>query len=101
VGFHSASEVTIRLKNEGPEAYKPDVYGKSIVITRSFNISGSSGYKIKALVADGKKYQEKVISTKREELNAICDHMSIQVLGLFTRPHPPELTYPVDRSTIH
>ncbi|KAF9505772.1 hypothetical protein BS47DRAFT_1306174 [Hydnum rufescens UP504] len=75
----NAAEVTIRLKNEGSEAYKPDVYGKSIIITRNFNISGSSGYKIKALVVDGKKNQEKLISTKREELNAICDHMSIQV----------------------
>jgi structural maintenance of chromosomes protein 6 len=81
--FCSAAEVTIRLKNEGSEAYKPDVYGKSIIITRNFNISGSSGYKIKALV-DGKKNQEKLVSTKREELNAICDHMSIQVRGSIT-----------------
>lgn len=60
------------IKNEGDEAYRPDVYGKSIVITRHFTKSGSSGYKIKS--KDGK-----TISTKKEELASICDHMNIQV----------------------
>lgn len=64
--------MTISLKNQGEEAYKPQTYGKSIVITRRFKKDGSSSYKIKS--KDGK-----VISSKREELSAICDHMNIQV----------------------
>ncbi len=68
----SAAEVTIQLKNQGEEAYKYDPYGDSIVITRRFTKEGSSSYKIKS--RDGK-----LISTKREELSAICDHMNIQV----------------------
>ena len=60
------------LKNDGDEAYKPKIYGKSVVITRRFTKEGSSSYKIKS--KDGK-----VISTKREELSAICDHFNIQV----------------------
>ena len=60
------------LKNQGEEAYKPKEYGKSIVITRRFTKDGSSSYKIKS--RDGK-----LVSTKREELQAICDHMNIQV----------------------
>ncbi|KAG1884988.1 P-loop containing nucleoside triphosphate hydrolase protein [Suillus subluteus] len=60
------SEITISLKNQGEEAYKPKEYGKSIVITRKFTKDGSS--------SDGK-----VVSTKRDELSAICDHMNIQV----------------------
>ena len=68
----SAAEVTITIKNEGEDAYKPSVYGKSIVVTRRFTKEGNSSYKIKS--KDGK-----TISTKREELSAICDHMNIQV----------------------
>ena len=60
------------LKNQGEEAYRPKDYGRSIVITRRFTKDGSSSYKIKS--RDGK-----VVSTKREELQAICDHMNIQV----------------------
>ncbi|GJE88371.1 hypothetical protein PsYK624_044540 [Phanerochaete sordida] len=68
----SASEVTVMLKNQGEDAYKHDVYGDTIVITRRFTKEGSSSYKIKS--KDGK-----VVSTKRDELSAICDHMNIQV----------------------
>lgn len=42
------------------------------MITRRFTKEGSSSYKIKS--KDGR-----VVSTKREELSAICDHMNIQV----------------------
>ncbi|KAL1950788.1 hypothetical protein VTO73DRAFT_5912 [Trametes versicolor] len=68
----SVAEVTVVLKNQGEEAYRPKDYGRSIVITRRFTKEGASSYKIKS--RDGK-----VVSTKREELQAICDHMNIQV----------------------
>ncbi|OCH91917.1 P-loop containing nucleoside triphosphate hydrolase protein [Obba rivulosa] len=68
----SVSEVTVVLKNQGEEAYRPQDYGKSIVITRKFTKDGSSSYRIKS--KDGK-----LISQKREELSKICDHMNIQV----------------------
>ncbi|KAJ7095700.1 P-loop containing nucleoside triphosphate hydrolase protein [Mycena belliarum] len=68
----AASEVTISIKNQGEEAFKPKEYGKSIVITRRFTKEGNSSWKIKS--KDGK-----VISTKKDELAAICDHMNIQV----------------------
>ena len=68
----SASEVTIHIKNQGEEAFKPKEYGKTIVITRKFTKEGSSSWKIKS--KDGR-----MISTKKDELSAICDHMNIQV----------------------
>ncbi|CAL1712529.1 unnamed protein product [Somion occarium] len=68
----NAAEVTVVIKNQGEEAYKHKEYGDSIVITRRFTREGSSSYKIKS--RDGR-----IISTKREELSAICDHMNIQV----------------------
>ncbi|KIM63353.1 hypothetical protein SCLCIDRAFT_24251 [Scleroderma citrinum Foug A] len=66
------AEVTLTLKNQGEEAYRPKEYGKSIVITRTFNRQGASSWAIKS--KDGTK-----ISDKRDELAAICDHMNIQV----------------------
>ncbi|KAF8895600.1 hypothetical protein BD779DRAFT_1434318 [Infundibulicybe gibba] len=68
----SVAEVTISIKNQGEEAFKPKEYGKSIIITRRFTKEGSSSWKIRS--KDGR-----VISTKKDELSAICDHMNIQV----------------------
>jgi len=68
----SAAEVSIQLKNRGDEAYRRKDYGDSIIISRRFTAEGSSTWKIKS--KDGK-----VISTKREELAKICDHMNLQV----------------------
>ena len=66
------AEITIVLKNQGEEAYKPKEYGKSIVIRRAFTRDGSSSWKV--MSKDGT-----LISNKRDELAAICDHMNIQV----------------------
>ncbi|KAJ3561666.1 hypothetical protein NP233_g10057 [Leucocoprinus birnbaumii] len=68
----SSAEVSIQLKNKGDEAYRHKDFGDSIIINRKFSAEGSSTWKIKN--KDGK-----VISTKREELSKICDHMNLQV----------------------
>ena len=60
------------LKNQGEDAYKHKDYGDSIIITRRFTKEGGSTYRIKSKSG-------KTVSTKREELSAICDHMNIQV----------------------
>lgn len=63
----------VHLTNRGPDAYRHDVYGDIIQVERRLvRDSGLGQYKIKN--ASGK-----LVSTKREELTAICDHMSIQV----------------------
>ncbi|KAF9523412.1 P-loop containing nucleoside triphosphate hydrolase protein [Crepidotus variabilis] len=66
------AEVTIHIKNQGDEAYKPKEYGKTIIISRRIYKEGSPTWKI--MNASGK-----VVSTKKDELAAICDHMNIQV----------------------
>ncbi|KAG6853816.1 hypothetical protein C0991_001062 [Blastosporella zonata] len=68
-----AAEVTIHLKNQGEEAYKPHEYGKSIIVSRRFTKEGASTWKIKGVKSS------QTISSKKEELAAICDHMNIQV----------------------
>ncbi|KAG0246017.1 Structural maintenance of chromosomes protein 6 [Mortierella sp. GBA43] len=66
------AEVKLQLRNRGSDAFKPTVYGESIIIERRISNEGASVYKIKSAAG-------KTISTKREELTAICDHMNIQV----------------------
>lgn len=68
----SAAEITVRLCNRGPEAYQPAAYGDVIVIERRINADGSGHWRLRS--AEGR-----VVSTKREELEAICDHANIQV----------------------
>lgn len=43
------------------------------MITRKFTKEGSTSWKIKG------KDNSRIISTKKDELSAICDHMNIQV----------------------
>jgi chromosome segregation ATPase len=71
-GKISAAEVTITLKNCGHEAFRPDEYGNTITITRSFTQNGSSSYKIK-------NQHGRLVSNKRDELSAILDHFMIDV----------------------
>ncbi|KAI9106206.1 P-loop containing nucleoside triphosphate hydrolase protein, partial [Phlyctochytrium arcticum] len=65
------ARVKITIRNEGDDAYKPQVYGDAVVVERIIRREGTSSYKIMA--KDGT-----VISNKRDELTAICDHMQIQ-----------------------
>jgi len=64
--------VTIKIRNKGPDAYKPNIYGEKIVIERELRKDGVNGYKIK-------NNSGKTIATNRKELNHILDHMCIQV----------------------
>ncbi|TIB65355.1 hypothetical protein E3P77_02739 [Wallemia ichthyophaga] len=67
----SQAQIILKLKNEGTEAYKQDVYGKTIVVERTVRDIGNA---LKLKSASGK-----TVSTTRQELTAICDHFMIQV----------------------
>ncbi|KAJ8660440.1 hypothetical protein O0I10_003898 [Lichtheimia ornata] len=68
----NAALAIVKLTNKGSDAYKADVYGDEIIIERKLLRDGGGQYKIKSS-------NNKTVSTKREELVAICDHMSIQI----------------------
>ncbi|KAI7904464.1 uncharacterized protein BX663DRAFT_505119 [Cokeromyces recurvatus] len=68
----NAANITIHLTNRGPTPYKPELYPNIIVVERRINKEGPSGYKLKN--ASGH-----IISTKKEDLIAILDHMNILV----------------------
>lgn len=66
------SNIIVRIKNQGDGAYRPEVFGKSIIVERHFNRSGSSGFKIKS-------ENGHIISTKKAELDSITDYFSLQI----------------------
>lgn len=70
-GKNTAS-VSVTLKNCGPEAYKPDIYGEKITIERQFSLDGSNCYKLKS-------ESGKIISNSKEELTNIVNTMDIQI----------------------
>jgi chromosome segregation ATPase len=66
------SSVQVRIKNQGPLAFKPHMYGKSILVERHFSITGSSGFKLR-------DENGKVVTTKKAELEDILDAFSMQI----------------------
>ena len=62
----------MKLLNGGDDAFKPEVYGDVIAVERRFSKDGTSGYKI--MNRCGQK-----LSSKREELEEILDHIGLQV----------------------
>jgi len=62
----------VKIRNKGPDAYKPEIYGDRIIIERRLSREGSNGYKIK-------NSSGRIIANNRRELNHILDHMCIQV----------------------
>jgi chromosome segregation ATPase len=64
--------LTVKIKNQGDNAYQPDVYGNSIIVERVFSRTGSSGFKIK-------NEHGKLISTKKSDLEDILDALALQM----------------------
>ncbi|KZF18881.1 DNA repair protein Rad18 [Xylona heveae TC161] len=70
-GQESAT-LAVRVKNRGEGSYQKDIYGDSIIVERHFSKSGASGFKLKS--ASGR-----IISTKKSDLEEICDHFCLQI----------------------
>ncbi|XP_069829239.1 structural maintenance of chromosomes protein 6 [Dendropsophus ebraccatus] len=68
----TSADVTIKLRNRGQDAFRPDVYGESIVIQQRLTTDGGRSYKLKSSSGS-------LVSSKKEELTAILDHFNIQV----------------------
>ncbi|KAK0101479.1 Structural maintenance of chromosomes protein 6 [Cadophora gregata] len=66
------ASLIIELKNEGIDAYQPDLYGKKIIIERHFSRSGSSSFKLKTEL-------NKLISTKKGDVEDIVEYYQLQV----------------------
>lgn len=65
-------QVIVTIRNKGSDGFQPDVYGDFIIVERRIPREGTAGYKIKS--ASGK-----IISTRRQDLVSILDHLHIDV----------------------
>ncbi|RMZ85324.1 hypothetical protein DV737_g709, partial [Chaetothyriales sp. CBS 132003] len=66
------AKIICHIKNQGESAYQHDIYGDTILVERHFSLTGPSGFKIKSI-------NGKLISTKRSDLEEICDHFNLQI----------------------
>ncbi|XP_068280613.1 structural maintenance of chromosomes protein 6 isoform X2 [Nyctibius grandis] len=68
----TSADITITLRNQGRDAFKPEAYGSSIIVNQRINLDGSRSYRLKSKSGT-------LISSKKEELIGILDHFNIQV----------------------
>ncbi|XP_069462028.1 structural maintenance of chromosomes protein 6 [Ambystoma mexicanum] len=68
----NSADVSITLRNRGEDAFKPEVYGDSIIVKQHITVEGNRSYKLQSKTGS-------IISSKKEELIAVLDHFNIQV----------------------
>ncbi|XP_041277529.1 structural maintenance of chromosomes protein 6 isoform X2 [Onychostruthus taczanowskii] len=68
----TSADISITLRNQGRDAFKPELYGTSIIVNQRINQDGSRTCKLKSKAGT-------IISSKKEELLGILDHFNIQV----------------------
>ncbi|KAK3689992.1 hypothetical protein B0T22DRAFT_536776 [Podospora appendiculata] len=64
--------LAVKIKNQGQDAYKPEIYGESIIVERHFGKNSSSGFRIKSALGQ-------TISTKKQEVEEIVEYYALQV----------------------
>lgn len=71
-GDREQANLEIKLKNQGSDAYKPELFGDSIIVERHFSKSGTSGFKVKSA-------QGRLISTKKSDIEDITEYFQLQI----------------------
>jgi chromosome segregation ATPase len=71
-GGRDQAVLVVKLKNQGNDAYQPDVFGKSIIIERHFSRAGSSGFRLK-------NENGRLISSKKGDVEDIVEYYQLQV----------------------
>ncbi|KAG8911751.1 Structural maintenance of chromosomes protein 6, partial [Tulasnella sp. 408] len=66
------AQIVIRMRNRGPEAFKPEQYGDTIKIIRRIRRGGTASIQMKS--TDGR-----LVSEVKAELQEMCDHFNIQI----------------------
>nr|CDI51676.1 related to DNA repair protein rad18 [Melanopsichium pennsylvanicum 4] len=67
----SYATITVTVRNEGSDAFRPEAYGDQIIIERRILAEGGGSWKMKA--ASGK-----IVATTKSELESFCDFANIQ-----------------------
>ncbi|KAK6850833.1 hypothetical protein PG987_000467 [Apiospora arundinis] len=66
------ASLVVKIKNQGTDAYKPDLFGESIIVERNFNRAGSSGFKLKSATG-------RVVTTKKADVDDVVEYYCLQV----------------------
>ncbi|KAL2262339.1 hypothetical protein VTK26DRAFT_1681 [Humicola hyalothermophila] len=64
--------LAVKIKNRGHDAFKPDIYGESVIVERHFSKAGSSGFKVKTALGQ-------TVSTKKQEVDELVEYYALQV----------------------
>ncbi|KAF2211151.1 hypothetical protein CERZMDRAFT_44244 [Cercospora zeae-maydis SCOH1-5] len=64
--------VGVKIKNQGENAYKPELYGETLTVERHFTKSGSTTFKLKST-------EGRIITTKKGDLDDVLDHFALQM----------------------
>ncbi|KAJ9476428.1 Structural maintenance of chromosomes protein 6 [Pseudozyma hubeiensis] len=67
----SVSTITVTLRNQGSDAFKPEAYGNFIIIERRILAEGGGTWKMKSAAG-------KVVATTKAEIESFCDFANIQ-----------------------
>ncbi len=71
------AEVTVKMMNKGPDAWRPDQYGDTIIIYRKIREDGGSSWQMR-------DHQGKCVTTRKVDLQEMSEHMNLNVSTLFT-----------------
>jgi len=66
------ASLIVKIKNQGDDAYKRDVFGDSIIVERHFTKSGGSGFKLKS-------ESGRVVSHKKSDVDDVVEYYCLQV----------------------
>lgn len=65
-------KIKVALKNEGIDAYQPDLFGARIIVERTFTRSGSSGFKLQS-------ESGRTVSNKKADLDELVEYFQMQI----------------------
>ena len=68
----SAAKISVVISNDGPDAFKPETFGKSIVVEKTLNAMSANSLKLK-------NERGETVGTKMEELFKLTDHFCLDV----------------------
>ncbi|KFY25726.1 hypothetical protein V491_01613 [Pseudogymnoascus sp. VKM F-3775] len=71
-GDREQANLEIKLKNQGSDAYKPELFGDAIIVERHFSKAGTSGFKLK-------NSQGRLISTKKSDIEDVTEYFQLQI----------------------
>lgn len=71
-GDREQANLEIKVKNQGSDAYKPELFGDAIIVERHFSKSGTSGFKLKSA-------QGRLISTKKSDIEDVTEYFQLQI----------------------